>query len=75
MVASTTGSKTSRTVVVGVVGLIVMLVVFWIIREAWQKGGRPFQKIMGSELISSIVAVVILIIALAAVYYVNKRTK
>ena len=65
----------SSTVIIGVIGLIVMLAVFWIIREAWQKGGRPFQKIMGSELIASIVAVVILVITLAAVYYVNKRTK
>jgi hypothetical protein len=70
MVASSTEAK-SKWPILGVIGLVVMLVVFWLIREFWQKGGRPFAKIAGADFI----AVVILVIALVAAYYIHKKTK
>lgn len=71
MVASSIEATKSKLPIIGIIGLIVMLVVFWLIRELWQKGGRPFAKIEGAD----IVAVVILVIALVAAYYVHKKTK
>jgi len=70
MVASSTEAK-SKLPIIGIVGLIVMLVIFYLIREFWQKGGRPFQNVPGADFI----AVVVLVIALVAAYYVHKRTK
>jgi hypothetical protein len=71
MVASSTESKQSKLPIIGIIGLIVMLIAFWLIREFWQKGGRPFSGVPGADFI----AIVILVITLAAVYYVHKRTK
>lgn len=71
MVASSTEAPKSKLPIFGVIGLVVMLVVFWLIREFWQKGGRPFAKVEGAD----IIAVVILVIALVAAYYVHKKTK
>lgn len=71
MVAGSTEPKKSKLPVIGIVGLVVMLVAFALIRELWQKGGRPFAKVPGAD----IIAVVILVIALAAAYYVHKKAK
>lgn len=71
MVASSTEAKQSRLMITGVIGLVVMLAIFWLIREFWQKGGRPFASVPGAD----IIAVVILVIALLAAYYIHKKTK
>jgi len=71
MVASSPEAKKSKLPIIGIVGLVVMLVVFWLIREFWQKGGRPFAQVPGAD----IIAVVILVIALVAAYYIHKRMK
>jgi len=71
MVASSTEPKMSRLPIIGIIGLIVMLGIFWVIRELWQKGGRPFASVPGAD----IIAVVILVIALVAAYYIHKKTR
>jgi uncharacterized BrkB/YihY/UPF0761 family membrane protein len=70
MVASSTESK-GKLPIVGIMGIIVMLVVFLLIRLVWQQGGRPWAKIPGADF----VAVVILVVALVAAYYIHKKMK
>ncbi len=71
MVASSTEATRSKLPIIGIIGLIVMLVIFWLIRELWQRGGRPFAQVPGAD----IIAVVVLVIALVAAYYVHKKMK
>jgi len=71
MVAGSTETKQSKLPVVGIVGVIVMLAIFSLIRVLWQQGGRPFATVPGADFI----AAVVLIVVLVAAYYIHKRTK
>jgi len=70
MVASSTESK-SKLPIIGIMGIIVMLAIFALIRLVWQRGGRPWAAIPGADF----VAVVILVVALVAAYYIHKKMK
>lgn len=64
-------STSSRTVLLGIIGLIVMLAVFEAIREIWQKGTSPLR---GNPL-GYVIFVVVFVIVLAVGYLIHKRYK
>jgi hypothetical protein len=67
------GTKTvsNRTVVLGIIGLIVMLLLFWAIREIWQQGTSPLR---GNPL-GYVIFVVLFVAVLAIGYLIHKRYK
>lgn len=68
MVSST--SKQGSTTKVLIAVLILMFAAFVLIRELWQKGGRPLAGMPGGDF----VAIVILVIVLAIAWYIHKKT-
>ena len=51
--------------------IVVMLVVFVIIRELWQKGAQPLRNLPGV----SYIAIAVLVAFLVIIWYVHKKTQ
>jgi Na+/proline symporter len=64
-------TTSNTTVIIGIVGLIVMLLVFEAIRELWQKGTSPLR---GNPL-GYVIFVVVFVGVLALGYFIHKRYK
>ncbi|MEM2083844.1 MAG: hypothetical protein QW303_08185 [Nitrososphaerota archaeon] len=56
---------------VGVILLIIMLIAFYVVRELWQKGGKP----LGAEpwYVHATIAVIGGIVLLIIAYYIHKK--
>jgi len=56
---------------VGVVLLIIMLIIFYVIRELWQKGGKP----LGAQpwYVHAAIAVIGGIVLFVIAYYIHKK--
>ncbi len=50
--------------------LVVMFIIFVLIRELWQKGGKPLQNIPGVDFW----AIGLLVVFLILVWYIHKKT-
>jgi len=54
----------------GIVILVIMFIIFIIIRELWQKGGKPFSKIPGV----SYYAIALMVVFGVIFYIIHKKT-
>lgn len=64
-------TTSNRTVVIGIVGLIVMLAIFEVIRELWQKGRSP----LSGNPLGYVIFVVVFVLVLAVGYLIHRRYK
>jgi hypothetical protein len=62
---------TNRTLALGVVGLIVMLAIFEVIRVLWQQGRSP----LSGNPLGYVIFVVLFVFILAVGYYIHRRYK
>ncbi|MEM4489123.1 MAG: hypothetical protein QXK88_10085 [Desulfurococcaceae archaeon] len=64
-----TPNQKSTTKTLAIV-LVIMFVTFVLIRELWQKGGRPLAGMPGGDF----VAIAILVIVLVIAWFIHKKT-
>ncbi|HDD66370.1 MAG: hypothetical protein DRN64_00820 [Thaumarchaeota archaeon] len=54
----------------GIIALIILFVIFIVVRELWQKGGKPLAEIPGV----SYYAIALLVVFGVIIYLVHKKT-
>jgi FtsH-binding integral membrane protein len=66
-----TEKTTNKTLAIGVIGLIVMLAIFYVIRVLWQQGKSP----LSGNPIGYVLFVVVFVVVLAVGYLIHRRYK
>ena len=58
------------SITLGIIILVIMFIIFIVIRELWQKGGKPLQKIPGV----SYYAIALMVVFGVIFYIIHKKT-